>query len=107
MYYSPATEGGKVTPPMTIIKKQQKLAATFWDEVKHEKVDKLPERSQGVIKGVGDKKRITKVLKDCWYWKKIVQPSGKAIQGPDMPITRNPSCVPIWTAIQIAVWHNK
>ena len=27
--------------------------------------------------------------------KKIVQPSGKAIQGPDMLITRDPSCVPI------------
>ena len=60
------TEGGKVTPQMTIIKKkQQKLTATFWDEVKHEKVDKLPGRSEGIIKGVGEKKRITKVLKDC------------------------------------------
>ena len=46
-------------------KKQQKLTATFWDEVKHEKVDKLPGRSEGIIKGVGEKKRITKVLKDC------------------------------------------
>lgn len=66
MYYNPVTEGGKVTAQMTIIKKkQQKLTATFWDEVKHEKVDKLPGRSEGIIKGVGEKKRITKVLKDC------------------------------------------
>ena len=67
MYYNPVTEGGKVTPQITIIKKkkQQKLTATFWDEVKHEKVDKLPGRSEGIIKGVGEKKRITKVLKDC------------------------------------------
>ena len=60
MYYNPVTEGGKVTPQMIIIKKTAKIGCHI-----HEKVDKLPGRSEGIIKGLGDKKRITKVLKDC------------------------------------------
>ena len=60
------------------------MAVEFWDKVEREQVDNFLRESMArkfVIKGVGDKKQITKVLKNGRNWKKKC-PS----QGPDMQL---------------------
>ena len=57
------------------------MAVEFWDKVEREQVDNFLRESMArdfVIKGVGDNKQITKVLKNGRNWKKNC-PS----QGPD------------------------
>ena len=49
------------------------MAVEFWDKVKREQVDNFLRESMAtkfVIKGVGNKKQITKVLKNDQNWKK-------------------------------------
>lgn len=69
---------------MTVIKNSEKMAVEFWDKVEREQVDNFLRESMArkfVVKGVGDKKQITKVLKNGQNWKKTCP-----FQGPDMQL---------------------
>ena len=69
---------------MTVIKNSKKMAVKFWDKVEREQVDNFLRESMArkfVLKGVGDKKQITKVLKNGRNWKKNCP-----FQGPDMQL---------------------
>ena len=60
------------------------MAVKFWDKVECEQVDNFLRESMArkfVLKGVGDKKQITKVLKNGRNWKKNCP-----FQGPDMQL---------------------
>lgn len=69
------------------------MAVEFWDKVEREQVDNFLRESMArkfVIKGVGDKKQITKVLKNGRNWKKKL-----SIPRTRYAVARDPLCVAI------------
>lgn len=81
------------------------MAVEFWDNVERQQVDNFLRESMArkfVIKGVGDKRQITKVLKNGRNWKKTVRSKDQiwSCKGSFM-------CSHLNCPYTLQFWHNK